>query len=64
MMGICEYCGKTNDLRPYGKNGENICYKCGMANINETRSSFNKLTTGRDIIVSDDNIEVIMGTEH
>ena len=27
---ICELCGKLDELRPYGPNGENICYECGM----------------------------------
>lgn len=28
--GTCELCGKTEELRPYGPNGENICFDCGM----------------------------------
>jgi hypothetical protein len=27
--GNCELCGKKAELRPYGANGENICYECG-----------------------------------
>lgn len=41
--GVCEYCGKTDELRPYGKNGERICYDCGMKNIEETNRQFNKV---------------------
>ena len=26
----CEYCGKVEELRPYGKNGAKICFDCGM----------------------------------
>lgn len=26
----CEYCGKIAELRPYGKDGANICFECGM----------------------------------
>ena len=26
----CDLCGKHDELRPYGPNGENICYGCGM----------------------------------
>ena len=26
----CEYCGKVDELRPYGKNGAFICFECGM----------------------------------
>lgn len=28
--GICEECGKVDELRPYGENGAKICYACGM----------------------------------
>lgn len=28
--GICEMCGKKDELRPYGPNNENICYDCAM----------------------------------
>jgi len=28
--GVCELCGEVNELRPYGPNGENICFSCGM----------------------------------
>ena len=24
----CEYCGKYDECRPYGKNGEQICFAC------------------------------------
>lgn len=34
----CEYCGKIAELRPYGRNGANICYACGMKNESETRA--------------------------
>ncbi len=34
--GKCEYCGKVDELRPYGKDGAKICYPCGMNNIEET----------------------------
>jgi hypothetical protein len=26
----CELCGTTAELRPYGPNGERICYRCGQ----------------------------------
>lgn len=28
--GKCELCGKVDELRPYGPNGERICFDCGM----------------------------------
>jgi hypothetical protein len=29
---ICELCGKTAEVRPYGPNGEEICFDCGIKN--------------------------------
>ncbi len=26
----CELCGKVSECRPYGPNGEDICYECGI----------------------------------
>ena len=28
--GICQSCGKEDELRPYGKNAERICFDCGQ----------------------------------
>lgn len=30
LKAKCQYCGEIDELRPYGSNGENICFKCGM----------------------------------
>lgn len=38
----CEYCGKVAELRPYGKNGENICFKCAMKDEEITKQVFAK----------------------
>jgi hypothetical protein len=29
-IGICQLCGKEEELRPYGPSGEWICFDCGM----------------------------------
>jgi hypothetical protein len=39
----CELCGATAELRPYGPNGENICFECGQKNPEETLKQFDKL---------------------
>lgn len=26
----CDMCGTVDELRPYGPNGENVCFDCGM----------------------------------
>jgi hypothetical protein len=36
----CELCGKMDELRPYGPNGENICFDCGMKNKETTKKQF------------------------
>jgi hypothetical protein len=28
--GICAFCQKPDELRPYGPNNENICFDCAM----------------------------------
>jgi len=32
----CEICGKIDECRPYGPNGENICFECGMKDVATT----------------------------
>ena len=26
----CDLCGEVQELRPYGPNGEYVCFECGM----------------------------------
>lgn len=33
---ICALCGKIAETRPYGPNGEEICYECGMKDVETT----------------------------
>lgn len=33
----CEMCGKIDECRPYGPNGEQICFECGMLNEEQTK---------------------------
>lgn len=40
--GICESCGKEDELRPYGKNGERICFECGQKDPETTEKMMNK----------------------
>ncbi len=44
--GVCEYCGKVAETRPYGKNGARICFACGMANLKETTENFELVLRG------------------
>jgi len=36
----CDLCGAIAELRPYGPNGENICFACGMKNQETTEAKF------------------------
>ncbi|GAA4366771.1 hypothetical protein GCM10023185_38160 [Hymenobacter saemangeumensis] len=38
----CELCGKVAELRPYGPNGENICFECGMKDEETTSRKFDE----------------------
>lgn len=32
---LCEYCGKMDECRPYGPNGEEVCFDCAMTKVGE-----------------------------
>lgn len=34
---VCEMCGKIDECRPYGPNGEQICFECGMLDEETTK---------------------------
>lgn len=40
--GKCEYCGEVSELRPYGKNGERICFHCGKKDPETTTRMMHK----------------------
>jgi hypothetical protein len=46
---VCEYCGEVKELRPYGKDGANICFDCAMKpeNREETDKNFKTLYLDR-----------------
>ena len=44
----CELCGKVEELRPYGPNGENICVECGRRNHQTTLRQMHKLLFGEE----------------
>ncbi len=37
----CDLCGLIDELRPYGPNGEAICYPCGMKHPVTTEARMN-----------------------
>lgn len=40
--GKCDLCGEEEELRPYGPNGENVCFKCGMKDIPAAEKALKK----------------------
>jgi hypothetical protein len=42
----CELCGEIEELRPYGPNGENVCFPCGMKDKAAVSRGFRRLIEG------------------
>jgi hypothetical protein len=40
--GKCELCGLVEETRPYGPNGEQICFSCGEKDPETTWKMFHK----------------------
>lgn len=47
--GVCEMCGKVDELRPYGPNGENICFECGMKDEETAIKRFRQHVFGKGL---------------
>ena len=45
----CELCGKIDECRPYGPNGEQICFDCAMKDEETTKKMMNKVLFGENI---------------
>lgn len=51
----CDLCGSISELRPYGPNGEAICFDCGMANRETTDAAFLRQVVGvTEVVVEPD----------
>ena len=46
---ICYFCKEIRELRPYGPNGERICYKCGMKNVQAAEKQADRVLFGERI---------------
>jgi hypothetical protein len=40
---VCQLCGKADQLRPYGPNGEQVCFDCMMKDEASAKAQFAKL---------------------
>lgn len=47
----CDLCGAIAELRPYGPNGEAICFPCGMSNREATDAAFARAIEGVDVVL-------------
>ena len=47
----CELCRKEDDLRPYGPNGEWICFDCGMKNEKAPSVAFGNILRKGSVII-------------
>jgi len=43
---FCRMCGKHDETRPYGPNGEEICFDCGMKDEATTSKMFRRYVLG------------------
>lgn len=44
----CDLCGKIAELRPYGPNGEAVCFDCGMKDEDAAKRAFAKRVLGSE----------------
>ena len=42
----CELCGVTAETRPYGPNGERVCFDCGMKDPEAAMRGFERYVLG------------------
>lgn len=42
----CELCGKQAETRPYGPQGERVCFECGMKDEKAAKKAMRKLLFG------------------
>ena len=48
--GRCELCGAVEETRPYGPNGEQVCFSCGMKDEEATKRQFEGRIRGEQTV--------------
>jgi len=43
---MCQLCGAIEETRPYGPNGEEICFSCGMKDEEQTSKKMSEYIFG------------------
>ena len=47
----CDLCGVIAELRPYGPNGEAVCFDCGMIHYAASEAAFQKRIAGVGLVI-------------
>lgn len=47
--GPCELCGACKETRPYGPNGEEVCFSCGMKDEEAMKRRFGAFLDGEPL---------------
>lgn len=47
--GECEICGAVAETRPYGPEGEEVCFTCGMKDPDAADRGIRKFVFGEDL---------------
>lgn len=42
----CDFCGRVEELRPYGPRGEMVCFDCGMKDEEAAKRAFRRHVLG------------------
>ena len=56
----CDLCGKIAELRPYGPNGECICFDCAMKDEETTHKMMSRVLFGEE--ATEEWLEKMRGT--
>ena len=48
---VCDLCGTVAETRPYGPNGENVCFPCAMKNEEAATKQFQKILDKASTVV-------------
>lgn len=49
--GKCDLCGAIEETRPYGPNGEEVCFTCGMKDEAAAGRQFEKLIGSNPYVI-------------
>lgn len=52
-MGNCQLCGAKEETRPYGPNGESVCFGCGMLDEAAAERAFVRLIRAPVVLVGE-----------